>query len=81
MPISECSATVKQESALPGLIAERVREGLSGRRIAATPDQEKRLAKTLERLEPAAHIAMAARFGGAASDAPFSAVLVQLSHA
>ena len=81
MPSSVSAASVKQEGAPPSLASERVRQGLSGRRISATPEQEKRLAKILERLEPTAHGVMAAGLSGAGSEVSFSVVLVQLSHA
>jgi hypothetical protein len=82
MPDSEFAAAAHQNKATPVPTAERVRQGLSARRIAATPDQEKRLVKTLERLEPAACTVMATTASAhAATDTPFSAVLVRLSHA
>ena len=72
-----------ESSALSGT-AELVREGLSQCRMMPTPGQERRLAKTLERLQPAAHIALAGVAGQDAATGTgkeFSTVLFKLSHA
>ncbi|MES1977056.1 MAG: hypothetical protein V4451_03405 [Pseudomonadota bacterium] len=60
-----------------------MREGLSGRSRATTPAEERRLDKTLERLHPAATLAMtgAAALNGQAPSPTFSSVLAQLSDA
>ena len=85
MSFSDCSMPVTQKIAAPSSAPERVREGLSVRRNAATPGQEKSLVKTLNRLEPAANAALSGASGATNSNAvtapSFSSVLVQLSHA
>lgn len=59
-----------------------VRKMLSGRRNASTPEQERRLAKTLERLSPAANGAPPGPDCGTAAPATpsFESVLAQFSH-
>ncbi len=84
MPPSTVSASAAPES--PALSAEGVlvRDGLAGRRKVSSPAEERRLVKTLERLAPAANVAMAGvSTDGAlpAASPDFSAVLRALSHA
>ena len=61
-------------------VVNLVREGLSNRRKVPTPAEERRLSKTLQRLRPAANVALA---GVAESRArlEFSAILCGLSDA
>lgn len=60
-----------------------VREGLSSRGKAATPAEERRLGKTLDRLHPAANVALAGAtaLSGQVASPSFPSVLAQLSDA
>ena len=77
MSFSESSALTSPQS--PSLVdgSVLVREILSVRSQATTPDQERRLVKTLERLHPAANVALAGSAGS--PDRSFESVLADLS--
>lgn len=83
MPISDLQTAKTSESNPLSGWAVVVRDGLSGRRKAASPAEERRMAKILDRLHPAANVALAgaSASSGQAALPAFSSVLAQLSDA
>ena len=78
MSFSQSSVSTSPQSSPLADAGVLVREILSVRSHATTPDQERRLAKTLERLHPAANIALAG--SAVLPDRSFESVLAQLSN-